>query len=395
MISKEEYIEIPRQHRTASWIKNHRPDIYDFFEKQFPQDLSWSEKNYWFLNDVKDYPKCPICGKRLNYSTAYTRYTSYCCKNCANKSQDRINKIKHTKKERYGDPNWNNFKQSQETCMINHGVRYPGQIEGMVERVKNIKEEKYGDSNYNNRTKAAETCLKEYGEKNPSKVKKFLNKIRQTKEERYGDPAYVNVPKMQKTDFDKFGCYYVETEEFKRLSRLTCLEKYKETSYSKTQEYKKRIKDHQSEINQKIYKTKKKNKSFNSSKIEQEFKQWLDKNKINYIYQYKSKEYPFVCDFYFPDQDLYFEIQGSWTHGKHPFDPNSIEDQKTIEEWKNKNSKFYDLAIDTWTRRDVLKRNVGKNLNWTEVFTIFINEVIESYEEARRYGMGHQSQHGQ
>lgn len=88
------------------------------------------------------------------------------------------------------------------------------------------------------------------------------------------------------------------------------------------------------------------------------------------IPQYKSELYPFNCDFYISDIDLYMEYQGHWTHGKKPYDPNSKNDLKIIEEWKNKNSKFYKHAIEIWSKRDVEKRNLAKenNLNWIEFF---------------------------
>ena len=38
----------------------------------------------------------------------------------------------------------------------------------------------------------------------------------------------------------------------------------------------------------------------NSSKIENELEKYFTENDIKYISQYKSDEYPFSCDFYFP-----------------------------------------------------------------------------------------------
>ena len=58
--------------------------------------------------------------------------------------------------------------------------------------------------------------------------------------------------------------------------------------------------------------------------------------------------------------DLYIEYNGSWTHGKHPFDPTNKDDIEIVEKWKAKNKKYYFIAINTWTKRDVNKRNVAK-----------------------------------
>ena len=60
-----------------------------------------------------------------------------------------------------------------------------------------------------------------------------------------------------------------------------------------------------------------------------------------------SDLYPFHCDFYIPSLNLYIEYNGSWTHGKHPFDSLSKEDQNRLKEMKAKavNSKYYNNAI--------------------------------------------------
>lgn len=132
-------------------------------------------------------------------------------------------------------------------------------------------------------------------------------------------------------------------------------------------------------VQSKMYHTKKNKNNLNSSKLEKDVKEWLERNHINFKYQYKSEEYPFNCDFYFPDKNLYLEIQGSWTHGNHPYDKNNKDDQKIVEEWKNKNSEYYNNAIYNWTVRDVNKRKYAKkhNLNFCELFQPSFKQVID------------------
>lgn len=106
-------------------------------------------------------------------------------------------------------------------------------------------------------------------------------------------------------------------------------------------------------------------------------------NKINYIKEYKCKEYPFKCDFYFPDKNLYLEIQGFWSHGGHPFDPNNEDDIEKANCWKEKGSKLYLNNYNVWTIRDPLKREIAKknNLNLIEVFTTDINVLIDKVKK--------------
>lgn len=92
----------------------------------------------------------------------------------------------------------------------------------------------------------------------------------------------------------------------------------------------------------------------------------------NAIHHYTSDVYPFECDMYVPELDLYIECNFFLSHGGHFFDENNPEDLKTLEKWKSKHTKFYDIAIHIWTESDIKKRDIAikNNLNyivfWTE-----------------------------
>lgn len=124
----------------------------------------------------------------------------------------------------------------------------------------------------------------------------------------------------------------------------------------------------------KDYITRKKNNSFNTSSKEESFYNFLLKENVNKtVYrQYKSDKYPFYCDFYILEDDLYIELNLHWTHGGKPFDPDDIDCQKQLADWqeKAKTSKFYENAIQTWTVRDVKKQRIAKenNLNYKVIY---------------------------
>ena len=125
----------------------------------------------------------------------------------------------------------------------------------------------------------------------------------------------------------------------------------------------------------KQYLTRKQNNSFNTSQPEKEFYKKLLKENVNKtIYkQYKDEDrYPFYCDFYIKEDDLFIECNFHWTHGGRPYDPNDKECQKQLAEWqeKAKTSQFYQNAIITWTVRDVEKLRVAKknNLNYKTIY---------------------------
>ena len=140
-------------------------------------------------------------------------------------------------------------------------------------------------------------------------------------------------------------------------------------------------------VTNKIFESRKLNHTLNTSKIEELAFILIKEKYPNVRRQYKDDErYPWHCDFYIPELDYFIEINGNWTHGKHPYDSNSIKDQEILNKWNkmynNGQHPFYLSAIKTWTICDVNKRNtaINNNLNYIEIWNIddlykFINKI--------------------
>ena len=297
------------------YLKKNYLDFYNHLSVNYLNVENYREKLYLFFNNLSEPKKCVTCGSKSIFYSLRKGYSNYCSRKCSDNSNIRLDCIKNTKLKRYNNENYCN-----------------------------------------------------------------TDKIKETKLKRYNNEKYVNLEKRKLTNIEKYGNKnYVETEEFKEKSKQTCIERYGVDSYTKTEEFKDIISFNKDTIQEKIYNTKKKNNTFNSSKVEIQFEDYLKENNINYKKQYKSELYPFFCDFYLPDSDLYLEINAHWTHGGHPFDSTNNEDQLQLESWKQKGTKFYDNAIETWTKRDVLKRETAKknNLNYLEVFTESLDKIIK------------------
>ena len=139
-------------------------------------------------------------------------------------------------------------------------------------------------------------------------------------------------------------------------AKITCLQKYGvETVFASK------------EIQAKSNNTKRKNHTFNTSKPEVELKNKFIEmyGEKNVLTNYKSPKYPYRCDFYIISLDKYIELNAHWTHGGKPYDPNDPWCQQQLKDWqeKAKQSKFYAVAIDTWTKRDVEKLQCAKENN--------------------------------
>ena len=236
------------------------------------------------------------------------------------------------------------------------------------DKAKNTSLKGYGVAHYTNREKFKETCLKKYGVTNPQQSDVIREKTKQTCIERYGVDNYA------------------KTKECSNKIKQTCIERYGVDNIFKTKKSKENFINHKTV--EKIICTKKRNNTFNTSKSEEILYQYIKEKFPSVRRQYKDERYPYCCDFYIPELDLFLELNGTWTHGGHAYDKNSIADQVKVQRWKFKNTKYYNNAINIWTERDVNKRNKAKenNLNYKEVWTLeegkeFIDKLAMEYDK--------------
>ena len=276
--------------------------------------------------------------------------------------------LKESNLKKYGVSSTNQLQfvkdKKKETCQKNFGVENPSQSKKVQQKKIETFLSRYSKTSYNNPEQTKKTCLKRYGVSNCSKVADFVEKKKKTCLERYGSENFMK---------SKFG---------KSKHRKNFLSKYGVSNPSKLDV-----------IKEKKYQTKKKNHTFNSSKIELEILTLLKTKFPDVKSQYKDPRYPFACDFYIPSLDLFLEFQGTWTHGGHPFDETNPKDLELLELWKKKSEElnqrnqrkvFYLAAIETWTIRDPLKRKISKenNLNFKEFFSK--KEFEDWFKELKR-----------
>jgi hypothetical protein len=192
-----------------------------------------------------------------------------------------------------------------------------------------------------------------------------LIKQKQVLINKYGvDNIFKDKDRMKQAYMAKLGVDNpFKKESVKEKYKQTCKDKYGVDWFSQTESYK-----------DKMISTKRKNHSFNKSKSEEiAYQKLLNKFGKEDVYrQYRSKDYPFACDFYIRSLNLYIECNYSWVHGNWKgirygiFDKNNVEHLNVLAEWQNKHTKYYDNAIHVWTEMDVKKFNAfnENNLNY-------------------------------
>ena len=162
--------------------------------------------------------------------------------------------------------------------------------------------------------------------------------------------------KRAKTNLKRYGVKNV-------MSLSETLEKIKTTTKKKYGvDYAMQDKD----LASKNVEAKRQSGTFSTSSVEEHVKGFDD-----FESQYnKDARYPYLCDFYDKDRDLFIEVNASWTHGYHWYD--AEEDANTCKKWKakSKKSEYYANALDVFTKRDVEKRETARvnSLNYVTLW---------------------------
>ena len=352
--------------------KTHLPkEIYEYLINRYNDSQSLKETVYRinFGYDVR--PVCENCGKPIEFLGKPSRMWKTYCSNQCRYSLNRLNKYK-------------------QTCLEKYGVEYAQQSNKVKDKAKQTCLEKYGVEHYTNREKSKQTCLEKYGVESNLSIPEVKEKIKQTCLEKYGVEYILQSKefreKSKQTCLEKYGVEFsAQADVVKEKIKQTCLEKYGVPNGGGSKESLEKIKQTclkrygipngggSKQSLDKIANTKRKNHSFTTSKPEENLYKEIKSIYPSVIRQYKESRYPYNCDFYIPELDMFIELQGSWTHGKHPYNGKSNQDQLILNKWKSRlldNHGFYLTAIKVWTISDPKKRETAKknNLNYVELF---------------------------
>lgn len=354
-------------------LKRKFPNILSYLNKRYHDSFSLKETLIRMKYHIDVHPKCPVCGNFTKfYGFKNLMFTNHCSNKCT--QLDSETKIK--------------FKQ---TCLEKYGVDAPMKSSKIKEKSKQVCLEKYGVENisqfFETKEKYKQTCLEKYGVDNPFKLEKTKinshskeakEKQRKTCLEKYGVENSFQSEKVRQKYKENYKRKYgvenpFQNEIIKEKIKQTCLEKYGVDKAIKNPI-----------ISNKAINTRIKNHTWSSSKPEEKLYLYIKEKFPSVKRQYKEERYPYFCDFYIPELDLFLELNGTWTHGNHPYDMNSKEDNSILNIWKEKSKEhpMYLTAIKTWVVSDVNKRNKAKenHLNFKEVWNLnegkeFINNL--------------------
>ena len=158
----------------VSWWNNKG---YEFQLNQLKEETFFinteniTQRIYHILNDLNEIRKCVVCGKPTSFQQFHSGYREHCSIQCSWKSKNRIDKI-------ITNTNYElEVAKAKKRNLEKYGVESTFQLENVKEKIKNTKKMKYGDEMYNNMEKNRQT----YGTETL-----FLVKENQRKSELYG-----------------------------------------------------------------------------------------------------------------------------------------------------------------------------------------------------------------
>ena len=378
--------------------KGKYPNILEYLNSRYDDSDCMTETIRRIEYKLEERPVCKWCGGHVSfngYHKGSMHYSACCCSSChAKYTKD---KRFETNIKKYGRKNFGSAEKVKEYWISHYGVDNPAKTDFVKKKMRETNLRKYGFNCSSKseivKEKTKQTCLKRYGVEYAGQIEEAKEKSKKTCLEKYGSEYYIgSKDRLEKTiEFSKQNYnvdWFTKSEEIKNKAKETMLRRYG-VEYSmqipKNKEYMSYLMSSY-EMQERRYNTMKRNHTFNSSSTEEEFFLYIKSRFPKVVRQYKDKNrYPYFCDFYIPELDYFIELQGYYTHGKHPFDPNSNEDLQLIEYYKKKYGEDCQ-PITIWSIKDVEKRECAKrnNLNFKEVWSLedgknFVNDLYSVY----------------
>ena len=326
-------------------------------------------------------------------------------------------KIKKTNRERYGcewvTQSARHKESVRNSLLMHYGVTSPMKSEICKQKAIATFMRHYGVrwnlASKDVREQIAKTMIEKYGYRYPIQSPVIREKTRKTCLERYGTEYVMSTDHFQeasrKTCLERYGYEYPgQVPEIQMKREQTCLERYGFRNPWSSPDVKQKIKltnierfggvspNCSIDVRMKALETARRNRTISHYKTS--YEKIVERLLLSYfgeddvVYQYIDKDrYPWKCDFYVKSEDLFVEVQGYWTHGHKPYDPEDMETVSLVEQWKEavKRKKEgmvpgiskYESAIYNYTIRDVEKRRCAKehSLKYIEIFSNTLSSI--------------------
>lgn len=239
-------------------IKAKYREFYDTIYMGFIGE-KFSEKIYrWIhVNDL-DIGQCKLCKLPAKFSSMENGFRLYCSKKCSNAATAKVRgeKLKQTEKNplfwitkccKLCNKDFRGLiSKNPIFCSNECSTRYTANDSNRIDKIKSTKLERYGDVNYVNVEKAKTTNLERYGVENVNHSLEIIEKVKATNREKYGADWTFQSPtvkdKIKDTVHARYGVdNVIDSEKIQNKVKKTNLEKYGSENPFGSNEIKKKI----------------------------------------------------------------------------------------------------------------------------------------------------------
>ena len=377
-------------------------------------ELPLNTKLFWFLNDIKRYPKCEICGKELRKTNCHPikgYSTNFCSNRCAHKSSEYKNKLreklsKYDRKEalrkrketclkKYGCENVSQCKEIHQKVLKTFSEHTRKEINKSVKQRKATKLKRYGDENYFDKNKSKQTRQK-FAQEDKHYLSNIIEKRKQTCLKKYGKTSSVQTKFVsEKRIYQRYLRQFEALNNNQDFSPLFSFQEY--FSVRNSVKLKWKCKHCEKIFESKVYD---KNrflprcyscfpKRSSTSKEEKQLIKYL-----NSIYTGKIKTStrkiisPQELDIYLPDEKIAIEFNGLYWHSDKNGTTNDYHLNKT--EWcEGKGIQLIHIFEDEWKFKQNLVKNYLKqildlvqnkvSIENCEVKQIFDSDIVDNF----------------
>ena len=150
-------------------IKLHYPEFYEYLNQNYPGELTFSEKLYWYFNGLTERPQCqhPECTNKTTFINVQEGYRDYCSRKCLNSDPLKKERAKNTCFERFGGPapacSKSIIHKTEKTNLERYGTKNVMQNKELAEKSHNTNIRLYGGCG-----NASEMLLEKYKQTNSS-----------------------------------------------------------------------------------------------------------------------------------------------------------------------------------------------------------------------------------
>ena len=203
----------PKGHLLEKHVKNNFPDFYEYITNNFPGDLKFTEKLYWYYHNIHEKPTCYECHKNnTRFISFFEGYAQFCSSKCVRTSSFLHKKMKDTILKKYGVENVSQSQiikdKKKQTLKEHYGVDNWRDIQEINDKIKQTNLEKYGVENVSQsqiiKDKKKQTFNRHYGVDYVFDIPGMRDQIKNTILQKYGVDNIFKLPKFKEKSKQKF-----------------------------------------------------------------------------------------------------------------------------------------------------------------------------------------------